>query len=250
LGGRLNAHRASEPQAVKTEVTFSISNPIAFSSEESYSHLGIEISILDGKLVALQTIVEHEVEAGRDEVVSKARSAAIPLLTLIEYSCGIPVNIGGIHTHAIEPVSEASSGLGFIKIEAALARHAPMPPAEILANLTEVTRLQMDWYLLGHSSPSVIERIQSFYKVLEQEQRITAGGTSPYIPPAEATYLRHAVSHPELDDPKVVRYLQASIGSPKIDPKNESHIRFLEGQLRLLQSEAQRILDAKVPKWW
>ena len=131
-----------------------------------------------------------------------------------------------------------------------MARQAPMPPAEILANLTEVTRLQLDWYLLGHSSPSVIERIQSFYKVLEQEQRITASGNSPYIPPAEATYLRHAISHPELDDQKVVRYLRANISSPKIDPKNESHVRFLEGQLRLLRSQARLILDAKVPKWW
>jgi hypothetical protein len=235
---------------VKTEVTFSILNPIAFSSEESYSDLGIEISILDGKLVAFQTAVEHEVGDGHDEIVSKARSVVIPLLTLIEYGYGLPVNIGGVQTHTIEPASEVSVGLGFIKVGMALARRVPMPPAEILANLTEVTRLQMDWYLLGQNSPSVTERIQNFYKVLEQEKRLTAKGISPYLPPAEATYLRHAVSHPELNDPKVVSYLHGNVGSSKIDPKNELHIRFLERKLPLLQLEAQRVLDAKVPKWW
>ena len=38
----------------------------------------------------------------------------------------------------------------------------------------------------------------------------------------------------------------------KIDTvvKNETHVRFLEGRLAVLQQEAQRIVEAKVPRWW
>jgi hypothetical protein len=234
---------------MKTEVRLELSNPIPFTTEENYSHLGIEVSIVEGKLVSLQTIVEHASGVGHSEIVSKARSAVVPLLTLIEYGYGLPVSIAAVHTHEIEPDSEVSIGLGYVKVGMALVRQVPMPPAVILSNLTEATRLQIDWFVIGQNSTSVIDRIKNLYKVLEQEKRLTADSTR-YAPPTEATYLRHAVSHPHLDNPKVADYLQQNIGSSEIDPKNESHIRFLEGKVPLLQSEAQDVLARKVPKWW
>jgi hypothetical protein len=123
-----------------------------------------------------------------------------------------------------------------------------MPPATLVATLSEATRQQLNWFLLGQNSVSVIERIKDYYKVLEQQERVTAKNASQYRPPKEAKLLRNAVTHPE---PKSAKsYLLKSIGSSRIDPKNEAHIRFLEGKVSLLQSEAQRILDGKVPKWW
>jgi len=204
----------------------------------------------EGNLAALQTAVEHAVGGGQDEIVSKARAALVPLLTLIEYSYGLPVDLSGIQVHAIEPASEVSVGVGFLKLQMTVARRAPMPPAAIVANLTESTRLQLDWYLLGQNSPSVIERINNFYKVLEHEKRLTTGCSCPYLPPAEAKHLRDAVSHPQVDNPDVVSYLQSNIGSAHIDPKNEAHTKFLELKATYLQSLAQAVLDGKVPKWW
>jgi hypothetical protein len=179
----------------------------------------------------------------------RLESAVVPLLTLIEYGYGLPVSIAVVHTHEIEPDSEVSIGLGYVRTGVALARQVPMPPATILSKLTEATHLQMDWFVIGQNSTSVIDRIKNLYKVLEQEKRLTADST-PYVLPAEATYLRHAVSHPQLDNPKVLDYLQQNIDSSEIDPKNESHIRFLEGTLPLLQSEALNVLAGKVPNWW
>jgi hypothetical protein len=241
-------YRKQGERPMKTEVRFVISNPIAFTSEENYVHLGIKTCIVGGKLVALETVAEHDVAAGHDGIISKAWSAIASLLTLIEFGHGLPVNIGEVHTHAIEPASEVSMGLGFVKVGATLPREVPMPPAQLVATLSEKTRLQLNWYLLGRNSPSVIEQIKDYYKVLEQQKQMTAKSAPRYPPPEEARLLRNAVSHPEPESAK--SYLRKNIGSSRIDPKNEAHIRFLESKVSLLQSEAQRVLDGKVPKWW
>jgi hypothetical protein len=235
---------------MKTEVKFVVSDPIAFTSEEDYSHLGIEIFIIDGKLVALQTVVEHDAAGGHDEIIAKARSRITPLLTLIEFGHGLPANIGAVLTHTLEPVSEVSIGLGFVRAEATLVRPVPMPPAELVAGLTEVTRLQIEWYLVGRNSPFAIERIKNYYKVLELEEQLTPKLVPPYHPPPEAMNLRNAVSHPQPDNRKVVSYLQKNLRSSKIDPKNKEHLSFLEQKATYLHSLAQCVLDAKVPKWW
>ncbi len=235
---------------MKTEVKLVISNPIPCTCEEDYSHLGIEVSLVEGKLAALKTVVEHDIGAGHADIISKARSATASLLSLIELGHGCPANIEEVHTHAVEPASEVSIGLGFVKVAATLVRQIPMPPANLVANLGESTRLQLNWYLHGQNGSSAIERIKNYYNVLEEEKRLTKKSATPYEPPADARFLRNAVSHPDLNDPKVVDYLQKNLGASKIDPKNEAHIRFLEGQVLFLQSEAQRVLDGKVPKWW
>jgi len=49
---------------MKTEVKFPISNPIAFTTEVSYEHLGVTTCIEAGKLAALKTVVEHDITAG------------------------------------------------------------------------------------------------------------------------------------------------------------------------------------------
>lgn len=235
---------------MRTEVRFAVSNPIPFTNVEDYSHLGIEISDVEGKLIALTTVVEHDIGAGRDEIMFKARAAITSLLTLIEFGYGLPVNLGQVQTRAIEPASEGSIGLGFVKVEVALARRVPMPPAETVADLSDATRLQLGWYLLGQNSPTVFERIKNYYKVLEQEKRLSVKNVFLYQPPDEMEYLRDVVSHPEFGNPDILDYLRKHIGSSHIDPQNEEHIRFLERKMPLLQLEAQRILETKLPKWW
>lgn len=235
---------------MRTEVRFAVSSPIPFTNVEDYSLLGIETSVVDGKLVALTTVVEHGIGAEHGEIIIEARSAISSLLTLIEYGYGQPVTLGQVQTRTIEPASEVSIGLGFVKVNAALARRVPMPPAETVANLNEATRLQLGWYLLGQNSSSVFERIKNYYKVLEHEKRLTEKNVSPYLPSDEMKYLRDAVSHPELHNPCLLKYLGSQINSAHIDPHNDGHIRFLEQKVPLLQSEAQRILEAKLPTWW
>lgn len=235
---------------MKTEVTFTISNPVAFEAKENYEHLGITTQIKEDKLIGLKTVVEHDSAAGHSDIVSEARVHLTPLLTLIEYSCGLPAHLDGVQTHAIEPDSAVSIGLDFVKVAATLFRKVPMPPAGIVENLTEGTRLQLSWYTLGQKSDSVFERIKYFYMVLEQEAKSAAKIGLPYTVPPEAKHLRDAVSHPEIGNAEIIQYLQKEIGSSKIDPANDAHVQFLAKKLPVVQLEAQKVLSGKVPRWW
>jgi hypothetical protein len=235
---------------VKTEVKFMISNPLSFAVDERYDRLGISACIEEGKLISVKTVVEHEVTQGHDEIIAEARARLIPLLTLIEYSCGVPANLNGVQTQAVEPTSGVSIGLAYVKLDGTLFRSVPMPPVEIVENLAESTRLQMMWYALGHKSTWAFERIKYFYMVLEKEEKLTKLDALPYRAPQAAKYLRDAVSHPEIRSQQIIEYLEREIHATQIDLSKESHVRFLERNVSLLQSEAERILNSKVPQWW
>jgi len=137
---------------MKTEVKFPISNPIAFTTEVSYEHLGVTISIEAGKLAALKTVVEHDITAGHSDIVSEARGRMTTLLTLIEYSSGVTPDIGQVQTHTVDPDSEISLGLGYIKLAATLVRQVPMPPADMVENLSGGTRVLIGWYVRGQKA--------------------------------------------------------------------------------------------------
>lgn len=125
-----------------------------------------------------------------------------------------------------------------------------MPPADTVENLSGSTRALIGWYVRGQKSESVIDRIKYFYMVLDGEAKRTSQKSHPYHPPQECKLLRDAVSHTKAGNPNVVSYLKQEIQSKVIDPTNESHIEFLEQKVPLIQQEAQRILNSKVPQWW
>jgi hypothetical protein len=235
---------------MKTEVKFPISNPISFPAEVSYEHLGITTCMEAGKLSGLKTVVEHDLTAGHDDIVSDARDRVVDLLTLIEYSTGVAPNISEVQTRTTDPESEVSLGLGFIRLAATIVRQVPMPPAELVENLSGGTRMLIGWYIRGQKSESVIDRIKYFYMVLDGEQKRTSQKSLPYKPPQEYKLVRDAVSHTKAGNPDVIAYLKREIQFTVIDPTNESHMQFLEKKVRLIQQEAQRILNSKVPKWW
>jgi len=235
---------------MKTEVKFPISNPILFTAEANYEHLGITTCIEAGRLAALKTVVEHHATAGHDEIVSDARDRVASLVTLIEYSTGVVPNISEVQTHAIEPKSEVSLGLGFIKVAATFVRQVPMPPAETVKRLSGRTRMLMGWYLRGQKSESVIDRIKYFYMVLDGKEKKTANKSSPYKPPQECKLVRDAVSHAKTGSPEIISYLKREIQFTVIDPTKESHMQFLRKKVSPIQQEAERILNSKVPQWW
>jgi hypothetical protein len=235
---------------MKTEVKFPISNLIQFTAEVDYEHLGITTCLEAERLTALKTVVEHDATAGHDEIVSLARDRVAALVTLIEYSTGVAPNINEVQTHTIDPESEVSVGLGFIKLAATLVRQVPMPPAETVKRLSGRTRMLMGWYLRGQKSESVIDRIKYFYMVLDGEEKKTANKSSPYKPPHECKLVRDAVSHAKTGSPEVISYLKREIQYTVIDPTKESHMQFLRTKASLIQQEAERILNAKVTRWW
>jgi len=235
---------------VKTRVSFRISSPIKFTSVEDYSVLGIWLSFDEVKsLEIIDTIIEHDDDAGHDDIVAEARITIAPLIALIEYGHGSSVNIAAVHTHTIEPESSLQIALGY-GTSATVTRSVSMPKKEIVANLSDVARRQLEWYSHAESSTSITERIKDYYLILELESRLTAGTPTPYQSPPETIYLRDSVSHAELDNPKVQTYLQQHISATRIDRKNEKHIEFLKNKIPVLQREAQKIVEAKVPRWW
>jgi hypothetical protein len=172
---------------MKTEVKFPISNPIAFTTEASYEHLGVTTCMEAGKLAALKTVVEHDIAAGHSDIVSEARGRMTALLILIEYSSGVTPDIGEVQTHTVDPDSEISIGLRFIKLAATLVRQVPMPPADMVENLSSSTRALIGWYVRGQKSESVIDRIKYFYMVLDEEAKRTSQKSHPYNPRKSAS---------------------------------------------------------------
>lgn len=232
---------------MRTEVAFLLTIPVPFTAVEDYSGLGIEMSVRDGKLTELRTVVDHDAGVGQEELILKGRMAVESLLTLTEFASGLHVDVSAARTRELVPRSEVSSVVRSFTADGVVVRLVAMPPQSAVANLTEATRRQLHWYLIAQNSQSPIDRIKNYFKVLEQEEELTKGCSKTYKPPDEAKKLRDAVSHPTLRNDA---YLQMHLHSNNIDPRNDSHIRFLESKVPILQSAAQEILDEKIPKWW
>jgi hypothetical protein len=79
--------------------------------------------------------------------------------------------------------------------------------------------------------------------VLEQEQRKGRKKGIKYTPLDDFSHLRDAISHPEVGDRDVRKFLQANIGSEQLDLHNQEHVRFLEDRSWRLLEEARRIVE-------
>ena len=230
---------------MKTEIRFDVDNPNEFLSKENYDSLGIATIFEGNRLTGLQMLVEHNEESGHADIVRQARDKIVPLRALIRFYGGPALQLGAVYTQAIEPLSSARIGLGFVKLEAALVKPIPLPPPATIASLSgEVTR-QLGWFNAAEDSSWVIEKIRDYYEVLELEDQLTGAS---YKPKDEMKHLRDAVSHPRLDrNPKAVKYLQDNLGTDHIDPNNDTHLQFLEGKVELLRTAARIVLEAKLP---
>jgi hypothetical protein len=235
---------------MRTRVKLKIASPIEFRTDVDYKSLGIASKFEDHRLVALELVIVHDRNARREQVVGLAQDKVMRLLALIQYGSGRTIEIASDETHAISPRSPIAIELGYIKLAATLSRSIPLPPISLVKRVSPEVTQQLGWYNSAQNSSWIIEKIRNYFEVLELERYMPPVSSKPYEPPPEAKWLRDAVSHPRLNNPKARNYLQGHLGTDHIDPNNERHLRFLESKVQLIQTEAQRVLSSRVPKWW
>ena len=230
---------------MKTRVVFNIAEPTEFLSRENYDSLGITLLFDKGKLKALQLVIEPDEGATYEEIVRQARDRIVPLLALIRFGQGVPLQLGVVNTKIVDPESAVEIGLASHKGDTVISRPIPLPPTKMVANLPNGVVRQLGWYNSAGDSGWVIERIRNYFEVLELESELGS-----YKPPAELKWLRDAVSHPQPRNQAVTNYLHEHLGTDHIDPNDDSHLRFLEGKTELFRREAEGILLRKLPRWW
>jgi hypothetical protein len=116
-----------------------------------------------------------------------------------------------------------------------------MPSEELVHRLDADPRLRRQAEALNAArvASDVVSQIRWSYMVLEQEKDRDQG----YAPPDDYRYLRHAVSHPELNDAKGKAYFQSVLRVDFPDLKNPMHGNFLKSKARGLLQEAARIVE-------
>jgi len=195
-------------------------------------------------LTKIRVRVTHD-EADRpfDRVVLLARTRLFGLLAVIHYWRGVPVVLGErVEAEAIDPVSTILTAVTHVRSATTLVRAVPFPSAAILS-LDATTIRQLGWYNAAQEARWVLQRVRDYYEVLELEKSIN----KTFIVPPEATWLRHAASHPVINDPKIRQWLTGRIGADHIDPNNPAHMRFLDYRVPVIQEPAHAVLNAKVP---
>jgi hypothetical protein len=110
----------------------------------------------------------------------------------------------------------------------------------ILQNTDAKLTRQLAHYRRGISSQDVIEQIREFYLVLEDEY----GKNSPRLQPI--AYIRHLVSHPELNSASAKRDAITLLGKTYLDPSAPNDLSTLRQQLENIKNEAKCVIEAKI----
>jgi hypothetical protein len=232
----------------KTRVTYRFDPSFAISGPvEDYKSHGIELTADGNQITHIAAIVEQDEhdQPRYEEVVLLARDRIVPFLGLLGFITGRTLKLGEVEATPLNYPGfyvVASCSTPFESLGPRGNVHPLLPATKLVAKLTPELAQQLAWFNAGESAQWSVERIRNYYEVLELEKELRPA----YKPPDECRWLRHAVSHPRLTDPKVTAYLQASISSSFIDPNDDSHLRFLEEKVKLLRAVAYGIIDPQL----
>jgi len=233
---------------MKSLVKFDARSCIAFLSKETYEAAGIATYFEGDMLVGLAVTIEHREDAEYAELIAQAHRKIVRLMELVHFGSGVPLQLGPAHVRPIESDSVVMMGGSSMKANAVITRPIPLPPSDMVARLCDDEVRQLAWYNSAEASATDIEKIRSYYQVLECEKQITNG---QYTPPAEMEYLRDAVSHPRLNRKvKAIEFLQNNLGTNHIDLSNSIHLSFIKTRVEPLCAEARRVIEVRLPKWW
>ena len=96
---------------------------------------------------------------------------------------------------------------------------------------------QLEHFHNANSSTDIVQQYREYYQVLEQE--------SSQINFTEKA-LRHALSHPQLNDKKVIEEVEKIFGTPYFDPLSNEHKLIVKNYTRELRAKALTLLKAKI----
>ena len=224
------------------EVSFSIANSPEFDQPSDESGHGLTVEFDSGRLAKISVSVSSV--SDRQAAIVVAKQKLDPLLALIQFGTGKLPRLGSPSTSLD---GGAFLALPEISMKGEVTQRVPFPPLSLFRSLRGERVRQIGWYSSGMKSEWVVERIRNFYEVLELEEGLTK---CMYKAPDNLRFLRHAASHPHLDNrKKAAAWLRGKIGTDHIDPLNLQHLEFLNAETPALESEARRILQTCC-KWW
>jgi hypothetical protein len=140
----------------------------------------------------------------------------------------------------IKPKGEAKAGIARLMASANI--HQPMDLdfaniKNLLACDDSKILRQLAHYNFGlRYAHDPINQFREFYLVLEDEY----GKRDPYL--KKYSYIRHALSHPELNNEELKIKLLGEIGSHHIDPSSPESQKLVEDNLQSLKQDANRII--------
>ncbi|MCU1256106.1 MAG: hypothetical protein JWM83_2405 [Candidatus Angelobacter sp.] len=239
-------HTLQSGNMKQTRVSFPIDPPFAIAGQpEDYGTHGIHLAANGNQVTAIIATVEHA-QPDFAQAVVLARDRIAPFVALLQFIGGRILKLGTPETKAVNysgTYVSRSCQIPWESLGSAGNAHPFLPPTTLVSKLAKEPELsaQLAWFNAGECAQFSVERIRNYFEVLELEERRSA-----YKPPDECRCLRHAVSHPRLNDRTVVSYLQDNISSAFIDPNKDTHLRFLEGKVDLLRSEARCVIDRQL----
>jgi hypothetical protein len=210
-----------------------------------YVRLGIQVEVEKSTLRAFVVTVKHANGAKPREIVAAARDVLREFLLLMQLGTGSD-NLFAAHPTIVESGWEEmlifGDGGPYLRFRPLICT----PPEALLQLvgadivLRRQTEFLVDSRSFAASHPST--RVSLAYQVLELEESRSTGYKAPFW----ARALRHAVSHPRLDDPKVRAYLKRRIGSSELNLQDAAHRAFVKRGAARIINEASRIVDVQI----
>jgi hypothetical protein len=235
--------------AMRSQVRFDVIDPPTVGYDTDYSALGLDAEVVDGKLIALIVEVEHDDTATIAEISQAARGKLRNLITLIRLGLRRELVLGAMRFKSLSPDTPLKIvGAAYVTARAAVYRGLlSMPLASLVSALEHDSRLrrQLEYLDSASTTEDTITKIRYAYQVLELEKL----KGDRYKPLADFSYVRHAVSHPELDNRKAKSFFQQRLGVDYPDLHNPKHMAFLAKQCKLLMEEAIRLCEEAIQKF-
>lgn len=222
------------------KVTAELNPKLEFTTREEYS-------FWDGKIVPIfkeKMLWGFEVyltiygDWEKEEIQNFTHEYLEPLISRLSFEANIPINYSLISMENL--IEKSRIGIKEVTTTALLVKPIPMSKPESVNKMNFYTKSQLFWFKAGLYSHSVIEKIASFYKVLEIEK-----DTASYEIEDGFRYIRDAISHWRISRKETQEYLFKVLGQNFIEPHNPKHIKFLWKKEKSIEEEARRIITSK-----
>jgi hypothetical protein len=162
-------------------------------------------------------------------------------LTLI---CGFGVATNITQINEIGKPEDLKNGAAFLKADLVISRVKEIDLTnsrflDILNLKDDRLARQLSHYRRGIASRDIIERIREYYLVIEDEYP----SDHPFL--ERYKYVRHLVSHPELNAAKSADEARRLLGKTYFDPSVPQDLAALERNLADIKDTATKIIEAK-----
>jgi len=195
----------------------------------------------DAKAIELEvTITARTYEDARKKAIEIANKCA----AFLTFKKRFLVAATLLNIHRFRPSGITMSGYGNLSVTGNIDNYDNIdltaePLLGIINNNEAKLSRQLSHYHRALETDDVINKIRELYQVIEDEHN----NTSDFI--KSHKWVRHFVSHPELNDPVMAEQALKFIGKEYLDPSQD--LSKLKAEVSEMQKEAEKILEGKIP---